>query len=86
MTQEKINGFKNRDTYLASLWIANNESIMNSYKGAIGMARSGGTPDFYEERYTRSVIRTAILDKIITDEIELTNVDWQEVIKANPIN
>lgn len=86
MKEEKYNGFTNRDTWLASLWIANNETIHNEYKRAIGMANSGGTPEFYEDEYVYSVIRSGIKDKIITDKIELTNVYWREVIKANPIN
>lgn len=74
MTQEKINGFKNLDTYLANLWFNNNEMLYFTARNIIGtMDKANAITEIKE------LISYEIACKTISDNIDVSKVDWNEI-------
>ncbi|MCK9540232.1 DUF7249 family protein [Dokdonella sp.] len=71
MTQDRTyNGWRNRDTWGANLWLANDEG---TYRQLYGRAADMTTDEFEAEA-------RELLDALGNpDEIEYGNVDWEEV-------
>lgn len=73
---EKYNGWSNRDTWLASLWLNNDENLYNNFVTLLQQPKGRITS-------TRALLKTGITYNIITDKIDLDNVNYDEVITRN---
>ena len=80
------NGWKNRETWLTSLWLSNDQG---NYELLLNVFRIN-RPDRYKAERLRSMIEGQMYDlelnaSLFSDLLytALTKVDWLEVIKSN---
>lgn len=65
------NGWTNRETWAASLWLNNDEGAYRLAMEAVGR---------WDSRDETAAELTSILDAYMTDDVDLTRVNWAEVI------
>lgn len=85
-TDETYNGWKNRETWAAHLWLSNDESL---YNATAALARTAGDPRLAAcrvEQWVRDCLeaKTDELDGMITDLVTcaLARVNWDDVAAA----
>ncbi len=77
MTKENYQGFSNRDTWLAHLWLNNEENLYNAFRRVLFQSNPVKSIDIY------NIVKSGLENKTITDPIDLSKVDWLEIEKAN---
>ena len=71
-------GYANRDTWLAVLWLNNEQELYNRVKNDLVKAKN----EAGERVAAKRAIRFGLLKKLINDEIDFSKINWDEVVKA----
>lgn len=73
----KYNGWTNHDTWLANLWLTGgNQDMYQNFTNIVNQEKGRVTD-------TLALLKTGIKYKIITDKINLDNVNLEEIISNN---